>query len=88
MQKLQAAENRQFWITTVKELLRSVQIIKELWRRVSHGDCPTTQKVETIKKVPLSTLENENSIILWLTTDSLKEKLPSPQKLGRAACKL
>ena len=30
----------------VKELLRSVQIIKELWRPVSHGDCRTTHKVE------------------------------------------
>ena len=30
----------------VKELLRSVQIIKELWRPVSHGDCRTTQKLE------------------------------------------
>ena len=30
----------------VKELLRRVQIIKELWRPVSHGDCRTTHKVE------------------------------------------
>ena len=29
----------------VKELLRGVQIIKELWRPVSHGDCRTTHKV-------------------------------------------
>ena len=27
-------------------------------------------------------MENENSIILWLTTDSLKERQPSPQNLG------
>ena len=30
----------------VKELLRSVQIIKELWRPVSYGDCRTTHKVQ------------------------------------------
>ena len=75
---------------------RKPQIIKELWRPVSHGDCRTTHKADkfvslvlslpqimkTIKKVPLWTLENENSIILWL-----KERQPSPQNLGRAACK-
>ena len=33
-------------LQAVKELLRSVQIIKELWRPVSHGDCRTTHKVE------------------------------------------
>ena len=30
----------------VKELLRSVQIIKELWRPFRHGDCHTTHKVK------------------------------------------
>ena len=33
-------------LQAVKELLRSVQIMKELWRPVSHGDCRTTHKVE------------------------------------------
>ena len=33
-------------LQTVKELLRSVQIMKELWRPVCHGDCRTTHKVE------------------------------------------
>ena len=33
-------------LQAVNELLRSVQIIKELWRPVSHGDCRTTHKVE------------------------------------------
>ena len=30
----------------LKELLRSVQIIKELWRPFRHGDCHTTHKVK------------------------------------------
>ena len=33
-------------LLAVKQLLRSVQIIKKLWRPVSHGDCRTTHKVE------------------------------------------
>ena len=103
MQELQAAENRQFSITSSEETPEkrpnykgTLEASQPRW--LSHHaktrinllawSCLCHESRKTIKKVPLWTLENENSIILWWTTDSLKERQPSPQNLGRAACKL